>query len=103
MSFDGGTDVGPALSETLDVLQTNDYKEADVLMVSDFVMFKIREDLVEKIKREQYKGTQFHSLTLSDKANLEVLEAFDNSWAYDPERKDIIRLLADDLQKMAMS
>ncbi|UZR93672.1 VWA domain-containing protein [Chondrinema litorale] len=100
MSFDGGTDVGPALSETLDVLQTNDYKDADVLMVSDFVMFKIREDLLEKIKREQYKGTQFHSLTLSDKANLEVLEAFDNSWAYDPERKDIIRLLANDLHNM---
>ena len=100
MSFDGGTDVGPALSETLDVLQTNNYKDADVLMVSDFVMFKIREDIVAKIKREQYKGTKFHSLTLSDKANLEVLEAFDNSWSYDLEKKEIIRIMAEDLLKL---
>jgi len=102
MSFDGGTDVGPALSEALEVLQTNDYQEADVLMVSDFVMFKIREDLVQKIKQEQYKDTKFHSLTLSTKANLEVLQAFDNSWAYDPEKKDIIKLLAEDLHKMSL-
>ncbi|MEM1137608.1 MAG: VWA domain-containing protein [Bacteroidota bacterium] len=100
MSFDGGTDVGPALSEALDVLQTNEYKDADVLMVSDFVMFKIREELLEKIKREQYKGTKFHSLTLSDKANLEVLQAFDNSWAYDPHNKDVVKMLAEDLMRL---
>ncbi len=101
MSFDGGTDVGPALSEALEVLQTHDYQEADVLMVSDFVMFKIREDLLKKIKQEQYKDTKFHSLTLNKKANLEVLQAFDNSWAYDPEQKDIIKLLAEDLHKLS--
>ena len=38
MSFHGGTDASPALEEALRMLNTNDYKEADVLMISDFVM-----------------------------------------------------------------
>ena len=55
MSFDGGTDVTPAMSEALTMLQTNDYKEADVLMVSDFVMFESRQEILQRIKREQQK------------------------------------------------
>ena len=91
MSFDGGTDVTPALSAALDMRQTNDYQQADVLMISDFIMFGIREEVLDRIQREQHKGTCFHSLTISNKANKEVLAVFDNSWFYDPENKQIIR------------
>lgn len=98
MSFDGGTDVTPALSEALDMLNTNDYKDADVLMVSDFVMFRIRDAITERIRREQHKGTRFHSLTLSTKSNVEVLENFDNCWVYDPDQKTIMRQLLEDLR-----
>jgi uncharacterized protein with von Willebrand factor type A (vWA) domain len=100
MSFDGGTDVTPALSEALDMLQTNDYREGDVLMVSDFVMFEIRQEILDRIKREKEKDTKFHSLTIGKKANQEVLDAFDNCWMYDPESKRIIEQLTKDLQKL---
>ncbi|GBU25781.1 hypothetical protein R83H12_02439 [Fibrobacteria bacterium R8-3-H12] len=38
MSFCGGTDAMPAMEEALRKLKTEDYKKADVVMVSDFVM-----------------------------------------------------------------
>lgn len=101
MSFDGGTDVTPALSAALDLLQTSDYREADVLMISDFVMFGIREDLLERLRSEQHKGTCFHSLTLSQKPNISVIEAFDNYWVYDPEHKQVLRRMLEDLRTVA--
>ena len=100
MSFDGGTDVTPAMSEALTMLQTNDYREADVLMVSDFVMFEIRQEILERIKREQQKDTYFHSLTIGNKANPEVVDAFDNCWVYHPEERGIYRQLAKNLQEI---
>jgi uncharacterized protein with von Willebrand factor type A (vWA) domain len=100
MSFDGGTDITPALSEALNVLQTSDYKDADVMMVSDFVMFDIREDLLRRIRKEQSRGTKFHSLTLSQKPNLQVVEQFDNYWVYDPQERNIMRRLWDDIRRL---
>jgi len=38
MSFHGGTDASPALREALRMLETEDYKKADIVIVSDFVM-----------------------------------------------------------------
>jgi uncharacterized protein with von Willebrand factor type A (vWA) domain len=99
MSFHGGTDAAPALIEAINMLQTKDYKEADVLMISDFVMFELREDIVKKIRQEQSKDTKFHSLTISKKANPEIVYRFDNNWQYDPEQRDVIKVIYQDLQK----
>lgn len=48
MSFHGGTDASPALEEALRMLNTNDYKEADVLMISDFVMSSLPNTINQK-------------------------------------------------------
>ncbi|MCS6968418.1 MAG: VWA domain-containing protein [Cytophagales bacterium] len=100
MSFDGGTDITPALSEALNMLQTRDYKEADVMIVSDFVMFDINQHLLRRIEQEQARGTKFHSLTLSNKPNLQVIRQFDNYWVYDPQERNIMRLLWEDLKNL---
>jgi uncharacterized protein with von Willebrand factor type A (vWA) domain len=97
MTFNGGTDVVPALSEAMRMLQTHDYQDADVLMVSDFVMYEIRDDIIERMQAEQRKGTRFHSLTVSDFANSAVVELFDNYWIYEPQSKSIARQLAQNL------
>ncbi len=99
MSFHGGTDAAPALIEAIAMLQTKDYKEADVLMISDFVMFELREDIVKKIRQEQAKDTKFHSLTISKKANPEIVYRFDNNWQYVPEQGEIIKVIYQDLQE----
>jgi uncharacterized protein with von Willebrand factor type A (vWA) domain len=97
MSFHGGTDAAPALIEAIRMLQSNEYKEADVLMISDFVMFSLREDIVKKIRQEQEKDTRFHSLTISHKPNPEIVYHFDNNWQYNPESKEVIKIIYKDL------
>lgn len=99
MSFYGGTDVSLALYETIRQLKGNDYEDADVLIISDFIMYKIDDDVLREVRYfQQNKGTQFHSLTLSKEANPEVLEFFDTNWVYNPKEKGIIRELTAGLQ-----
>ncbi|KGE88045.1 hypothetical protein IX84_11675 [Phaeodactylibacter xiamenensis] len=101
MSFYGGTDVSLALYETIRQLKGNDYEDADVLIISDFIMYKIDDDVLREVRYfQQNKGTQFHSLTLSEEANPEVLEFFDTNWVYDPKQKGVIRELTAGLQEI---
>jgi uncharacterized protein with von Willebrand factor type A (vWA) domain len=101
MSFYGGTDASLALNEAMRQLRGNDYEEADVLMVSDFIMYKIDKEVVQEVKYFQHnKRTQFHSLTLSAEANTEILQLFDTNWVYDPKQKGIIRSLTAGLQSI---
>lgn len=82
MSFNGGTDVNPALEKSLEMLETNDYKKADVLMVSDFVMEALSKEVSEKIEKAKANKTRFHSLTISDNANMNVIKQFNHNWNY---------------------
>ncbi len=94
MSFYGGTDVTPALYEALNQLRSHDYRDADVLVISDFIMPKINRDALQSVRYcQQNQATQFHSLTLNDDPNTQVLDVFDTNWVYDPRRKGIIREL----------
>lgn len=82
MSFNGGTNANPALEKSLEMLETNDYKKADVLMVSDFVMEALSKEVTEKIETAKANKTRFHSLTISDKANMNVIKQFNHNWNY---------------------
>ncbi|NJB85703.1 uncharacterized protein with von Willebrand factor type A (vWA) domain [Lewinella marina] len=94
MSFYGGTDATLALYEALRQLKAHDYRDADVLMISDFVMYKIDSDVLAEVAHFQHNnGTEFHSLALTREANAELLSRFDTNWLYDPERRGIIREL----------
>lgn len=101
MRFDGGTDISPAMYESLRMLQTKEYQDADVLMVSDFVMYDIREDIVQQMKKEQKRGTRFHSLTIAGNGNSSIVELFDNYWTYDPANKEVVKQMAGDLRKIS--
>jgi uncharacterized protein with von Willebrand factor type A (vWA) domain len=101
MTFNGGTDIHPPMFEAMHMLQTRDYKEADVLMISDFIMYEMREELIKRMKAEQRRGTRFHSLTISTDSNPSIVEMFDNYWIYNPENKEIARQMAEDLKKIA--
>ncbi len=82
MSFNGGTDANPALEKSLEMLETNDYKKADVLMVSDFVMETLSKEITEQIEKAKANKTRFHSLTISDNANMNVIKQFNHNWNY---------------------
>ncbi len=102
MSFYGGTDATLALYEALRQLKTHDYEDADVLMISDFVMYKIDREVLDEIAHYQHnKSTEFHSLALAREANAALLGRFDTNWIYDPESRSIIRELTRGLSEIA--
>lgn len=84
MTFSGGTDATPAFEEALNLIQEEDFKKADILFISDFVMSEIDEDLEESIELAQNNKTSFHSLTIGKNSNQRVLDVFDNHWFYHP-------------------
>ncbi len=99
MSFSAGTDISLALYEVFRQLEGENYRDADVLVISDFIMYKLDQDIISRVKYHQQNGnTQFHSLILNNDPNAEVVSHFDNVWLYDPEQKGIIRNLAGNLR-----
>lgn len=101
MSFYGGTDISLPLYEAVRQLQTENYEDADVLVISDFIMYKVDKRVLEDIRHhQQNRGTQFHSLTLSDEPNTFILEQFDTNWQYNPKEKGIMRALSHELSAL---
>lgn len=97
MSFYGGTDISLPLYEAVRQLQTENYEDADVLVISDFIMYKVDKRVLEDIRHhQQNRGTQFHSLTLSEEPNTFILEQFDTNWQYNPKEKGIMRALSQE-------
>ncbi|MEN0006031.1 MAG: VWA domain-containing protein [Bacteroidota bacterium] len=102
MSFYGGTDISLPLYEALRQLRTHNYSDADVLMVSDFIMYRVNEKVLQEVAFfQQNQGTQFHSLTLSDEPNTQIIEQFDTNWLYDPKQKGVIRALTKGLHNIS--
>jgi uncharacterized protein with von Willebrand factor type A (vWA) domain len=83
MSFHGGTDAEPAMQEALRMLETADYKKADVLLVSDFVMSGFYEQTRGRIKAARENKTRFHSLLIGGGGNKNAIQEFDTNWVYD--------------------
>jgi len=101
MSFHGGTDAAPALNEALKQLKEENYKKADVLMISDFVMEGLEETLNLQIdKAQQEDKTKFHSLVIGSSHNQEAISGFDNNWFYDANKGDTMISLVKGLRSL---
>ena len=83
MSFYGGTDVTPTLSEAIKMLNTENYKKADVIMISDFIMPSLSNNLRNIILKQKKSKTKFHSIVISNQTNYNFLDIFDINWAFD--------------------
>jgi uncharacterized protein with von Willebrand factor type A (vWA) domain len=81
-SFHGGTDLRAALTESLRILETQQFRYSDVLVVSDFKIPKIADRFIGLIKKQQERGTLFHSLTVARAPVRDPLHIFDNSWLF---------------------
>lgn len=88
MNFNGGTDGSHPLDAALMMLEEKHYHQADVMMVSDFIMNELKENTATKIKNAQNRKTRFHSLSIGNSANKKALECFDHNWNYDPSQPD---------------
>jgi len=97
MSFNGGTDAIPAMREALRMLETEDFKKADLVTVSDFIMPDFDEATRARIKTAIENKTKFHSLVIGGSGNKNVIEDFTSNWQYNTQNGnsagDIIQLV----------
>lgn len=102
-SFNGGTDAAPALHHGLELMGSNDWKRADLLLVSDFVMDGLSQQLVDAIKEQQGNGTRFFSLVIGDSANQNTITCFNENWSYDQSSRGAMAHLVCQLGKLHSS
>ncbi len=102
MSFNGGTDASPALQHAIKMLQSNDYKNADVLMISDFVMADLPNDLIDAIEVEKEKNTDFYSLVIGTSGNQGTINSFNHNWSYNTNDIHASRHLVEQLHSIKM-
>lgn len=100
MSFHGGTDAGPALKHAVKMLSENEWKNADVLMISDFVMQSLDNDIKAQIKSAQENNTNFHSLVIGSSGNNAAINNFNHNWVYDVNNPQANRHLVEQIHEI---
>jgi uncharacterized protein with von Willebrand factor type A (vWA) domain len=102
MSFHGGTDATPALKHAVKMLSENEWKNADVLMISDFVMQSLDNDIKEQIESAQEDNTNFHSLVIGGSGNNAAINSFNHNWFYDANNPQANRHLLEQIHEIKM-
>lgn len=100
MSFHGGTDATPALKHAVKMLSENEWKNADVLMISDFVMQTLDNDIKAQIKSAQENNTNFHSLVIGTSGNNGAINSFNHNWFYDTNNPQANRHLVEQIHEI---
>ena len=102
MSFHGGTDATPALKHAVKMLSENEWKNADVLMISDFVMQSLDNDIKAQIESAQEDNTNFHSLVIGSSGNNAAINCFNHNWVYDVNNPQANRHLVEQIHEIKM-
>jgi len=100
-SFYGGTDVDPALTYALNMMKEKEYQKSDLLVISDFVMSSLPNQLVEKIQTAKNEKNKFYSLAIGSLfLDKRLKDIFDEEWVYNPHNSSIhsIKGMIDTMQ-----
>lgn len=93
-SFHGGTDVAPALRYALKLMETEQYSKADILLISDFIMGSLPDDILKEIANQREKNNKFNSLVIGDTFMYQKLNTyFDHEWIYNHKSQNIQELV----------
>ncbi|PSV37350.1 ATPase RavA stimulator ViaA [Photobacterium sp. GB-210] len=85
-SFHGGTDLGPVLDQSIDLMSDGKYKNADLVVLSDFIAPSQPEAMLSRVEKLKAQKNRFHAVNLSKYGNPELLEMFDHCWSYHPSK-----------------
>ncbi|WP_341664054.1 ATPase RavA stimulator ViaA [Vibrio sp.] len=83
-SFHGGTDLEPVLVKSIDLMKGERYKNADLVVISDFIAPKQSQELQQQVTNLKKQHNRFHAISLSKYGNPELMSLFDHCWAYHP-------------------
>ena len=93
MSFSGGTDISDAIKETVRRMEEQDYKNADLLVITDGIFGNIGSQLVSQIEALKQKGNKFNTLIIGASQNTNALSFCDNIWFCDNYLHNINKLV----------
>ncbi|WP_051202050.1 vWA domain-containing protein [Ferrimonas senticii] len=84
-SFNGGTDITPALRHGLALLEQAEFQHADLLLISDFVMTELDGELQQRIAQQHQQHNRCYGLAIAAidgplPLNLHLAK----QWHYDP-------------------
>ncbi|MGF1681521.1 ATPase RavA stimulator ViaA [Photobacterium minamisatsumaniensis] len=85
-SFHGGTDLGPVLDQSIDLMCGEKYKNADLVVLSDFIAPSQPEEMMKRITKLKEHKNRFHAVNLSKYGNPELMTIFDHCWSYHPSK-----------------
>ncbi|MCG9659593.1 ATPase RavA stimulator ViaA [Vibrio mediterranei] len=83
-SFHGGTDLEPVLVQSIDLMGTDTYKNADMVVISDFITPEQSEEMIQKVDQLKERKNRFHAINLSKYGNPALMSMFDHCWSYHP-------------------
>ena len=92
-TFNGGTDLAPVLEQSIDLMSSEKYSNADLIVISDFIAPAQSETILTKIADLKKLKNRFHALNLSQYGNPELLATFDHYWQYTPSRLSRLKKL----------
>lgn len=81
-SFRGGTDLQPVIEKSLELMTAGQYKNADTLIISDFIAQKLPSHVADKIRVIKAQKNRYHAISLSPQGNPELMKVFDHVWRY---------------------
>lgn len=82
--FRGGTDFEAVLAQSLELLNSDKYSNADLIMISDFIAPKPPQELLEQVVELKRQKNRFYAISLSRYNNPELMPMFDHCWLYHP-------------------
>ena len=91
-SFHGGTDVEPAILHGAELMGKDNYKNADLLVISDELVSHLAQKCQNKLKALKTEGNSFYELCLDKYSCDKNRSYFDRTWIYEPIQKVISEL-----------
>ena len=72
------------MQETAVKLESQQWIDADAVVISDFVAQRLPDELIQKIKAMQKKGKyRFHAVSVSNYGKPSIMKIFDHIWRFD--------------------
>lgn len=82
-SFKGGTDLEPCFQQMLKRMQTQHYRNADAIVLSDFIAQRLPGELLEQVNDIKTAGNRFNAVCLSRHGKPALMKIFDAVWRFD--------------------
>ena len=84
LSYHGGSDIYKALNEANRIMNTDNFKNADVLVLSDFMMEDMPYHLIELCDKQKLKGNKFFSVSIGKfPFGYSYRKVFNKHWIFD--------------------